>query len=174
MGRQIRRVPLDWLHPKDEDGEYIPLLDESFSEALAKFEAEERLWEAGTHEFQTKYGYKKEEFENFGEVDAPKPTPDRYRPDWKPGEATGFQLYQTVDEGAPISPVFATAEELIQHVTTKGDDWDQVWKRKDVEKMLEGKELPTMIRTELPEIPSVPTKIPTQDQSGDLRESKQR
>ena len=28
MGREVRKVPGDWQHPKDEKGHYIPLFDE--------------------------------------------------------------------------------------------------------------------------------------------------
>ena len=33
MGRKIRRVPPHWEHPKDKNGNYIPLHDQSFDEA---------------------------------------------------------------------------------------------------------------------------------------------
>lgn len=29
MGREIRRVPGDWLHPQDDDGNFIPMLEYS-------------------------------------------------------------------------------------------------------------------------------------------------
>jgi hypothetical protein len=33
-------------------------------------------------------------------------------PDFPEGTATGWQLYETTSEGTPVSPIFATAEEL--------------------------------------------------------------
>ena len=27
MGREVRMVPKDWIHPKDRNGKYIPLFD---------------------------------------------------------------------------------------------------------------------------------------------------
>lgn len=36
---------------------------------------------------------------------------DRDR-DWTPDEATAYQVYETVSEGTPVSPVFATREDL--------------------------------------------------------------
>ena len=38
MGRQLRKVAADWQHPKNEKGNYIPLLDGKFSERLTKWE----------------------------------------------------------------------------------------------------------------------------------------
>lgn len=35
-----------------------------------------------------------------------------------PPAGDGFQIWETVSEGSPISPVFATAEELAQHMST--------------------------------------------------------
>jgi len=37
----------------------------------------------------------------------------------------GWQVWQTVSEGAPVSPVFATAEELIDYLVEGGDEWDR-------------------------------------------------
>ncbi len=54
------------------------------------------------------------------------PPPDReYHRPWKDEEATWFQLWETVSEGTPVSPPFATAEELVQYLATNGDHWDQ-------------------------------------------------
>lgn len=41
----------------------------------------------------------------------------------EPPEGEGWQVWETVSEGSPISPVFATAEELARHLSTVGDDW---------------------------------------------------
>lgn len=38
-----------------------------------------------------------------------------------PGE--GWQLWETVSEGSPITPVFTTAEDLARYLSTTGDDW---------------------------------------------------
>ena len=48
----------------------------------------------------------------------------------QPPTGPGYQIWETVSEGSPISPVFATAEELARHMTTtrwgadKGTDYD--------------------------------------------------
>jgi len=48
--------------------------------------------------------------------------------DWEniePPKGEGWQVWETVSEGSPITPVFATAEELIEHLCTVGDLWKQ-------------------------------------------------
>jgi hypothetical protein len=62
MSREIRRVPPDWEHPKDEKGHYKPLFDRIHL--------------------------------------------------WKKGEATHYQIYEDVSEGTPVSPIFASLDEM--------------------------------------------------------------
>jgi hypothetical protein len=57
---------------------------------------------------------------------ATEPTPERYMPDFDiQDDERGWCLYETVSEGTPVTPVFATAEELIDHLATVGMDYDQ-------------------------------------------------
>jgi hypothetical protein len=49
-----------------------------------------------------------------------------------------WQVWETVSEGSPVTPAFATAEELIGYLVAKGDAWDQKrgsggWERKNAE-----------------------------------------
>jgi hypothetical protein len=54
------------------------------------------------------------------------PTPQTHMPDFStPADNLGWCLYETVSEGTPTTPVFATAEELINHLATVGEDYDQ-------------------------------------------------
>jgi hypothetical protein len=53
------------------------------------------------------------------------PDPKYYRPPWTEAEATWFQMYATVSEGTPVSPPFATKEELVEYLVANGDYWDQ-------------------------------------------------
>ena len=46
--------------------------------------------------------------------------------DWEPTQpprGEGYQVWQTVSEGGPISPVFATPEELATWMSTPGNGW---------------------------------------------------
>jgi len=52
------------------------------------------------------------------------PDPEYYRPEW--GDAPlGFAVYETVSEGTPVTPTFATEDELIDYLVENGDFWDQ-------------------------------------------------
>lgn len=56
-----------------------------------------------------------------------RPDPADYMPVFDiPEDDLGWCLYETVSEGTPTTPVFTTADELIDHLATIGQDWDQV------------------------------------------------
>jgi DNA-directed RNA polymerase subunit L len=62
----------------------------------------------------------------LAEKESEKPNPTHYMPVFDvPESELGWCLYQTVSEGAPVTPVFATADELIEHLSTIGQDWGQ-------------------------------------------------
>lgn len=62
----------------------------------------------------------------LAEHQAEKPDPAGYMPVFDvPEDELGWCLYQTVSEGTPVTPVFATAEELVEHLCTIGEDYDQ-------------------------------------------------
>lgn len=119
MGREIRKVPADWQHPTD-DGKrgYQPMHDKSFSDAAAEWKSEFVKWEAGTRPDYCSEECREFEFwEYFG---AP-PARAYYRPDWPDESRTHFQIYETVTEGTPVSPPFATVEELARWYADNGD-----------------------------------------------------
>ena len=56
-------------------------------------------------------------------------------------EATWFQAWETVTEGTPVTPPFATTDELVDYLVTRGDFWDQErgdgpWDRKSAEEFV--------------------------------------
>ena len=129
MGLEIRRVPPNWEHPRytkgdanrpEDVGTYRPCYDESYEDARKKWLAELWLWLDGKHESQEN-GYSSDydywEYSN---------TPDResYRPAFTE-EPTWFQVYETVSEGCPVTPPFATKEELVVFLYTHKDFWGQ-------------------------------------------------
>lgn len=125
MGREVRRVPPHWDHPKAmfPYGEgYQPMFDETFEHAVAEWEAEKKKFKSDPKEQAKakKYGYTT--YEEYA-GDAPD-HPEYYRP-WKDEEATWYQLWETVTEGTPVSPPFATPEELIDYLAKNGDFSDQ-------------------------------------------------
>lgn len=129
MGREIRKVPPNYVHPvyTDKDapnpravGQDRPLFDQHYDDARREWIDGLAAWEAGTHPDRAIPSEPCEYWEWCGNP------PDRayYRP-WKDEEATWFQVWQTVSEGSPVSPPFATEEELIQYLAANGDFWDQ-------------------------------------------------
>lgn len=124
MGREIRKVPPNWQHPKpsNERGErYQPMYARTFAEAAAEWKAEFAEWESGARP-----GYCSDENKTleFWEWSGMPPDRDYYSP-FTETEATWFQLFETVSEGTPVSPPFATREELAAYLAENGDDWDQ-------------------------------------------------
>src|SRR4030042_1413111 len=96
MGRGVRMVPKDWEHPKNErTGICQPLWDGSYKEEAKKFL--DMANKEGLQEAVDYMGCPREE---------------DYMPDWKPEERTHFMMYEDTSEGTPISPAFATPEEL--------------------------------------------------------------
>ena len=72
-----------------------------------------------------------------------------YRPKFE-DEPTWFQVYETVSEGSPVTPPFATREELVEYLVKNGDDWDQKqrtggWDRAAAEAFVRQEWAPSMI-----------------------------
>ena len=101
MGREVRMVPKDWKHPKDENGIYIPMHDESFIERHARWVSEFNDWQINPQSDCI-----------FSEWGGPEPTKESYIPDWPQEQRTHCMMYETCTEGTPISPAFETPEEL--------------------------------------------------------------
>ena len=98
MGREVRKVPADWKHPKDEHtGRYKPLYDGSWY-AERKKEWLDMLAEKGLQETLDYHGNP--------------PNAEDYMPDWPEAERTHLMMYEDTSEGTPISPAFKTPEEL--------------------------------------------------------------
>ncbi len=109
MGREVRRVPVNWKHPKAKGSNtYQPMYDQDFETASNEWKAQFKSWEDGTHEDFAEYGGKYE----FWEWDGDPPNSEYYRPKWSDEERTHIQMYETTSEGTPISPVMETPEEL--------------------------------------------------------------
>lgn len=95
MGREVRKVPTNWEHPKDHKGAYIPLYGRSYTKEAEKF-----LAMANKEGLQAAVEYQC------------CPDKEDYMPEWTEEEATHFIMYEDCTEGTPISPAFATPEEL--------------------------------------------------------------
>lgn len=132
MGREIRRVPPNYEHKQREAAfkmggwvkagpqpMYNELFDVKFAEWLADFDRiragnlddlERDCYPNGLSDWLLDEGWP--------------PDRDYYRT-WSDHEATWFQVWETVSEGTPVSPPFATREELASYLAVNGDFWDQ-------------------------------------------------
>lgn len=108
MGREIRRVPSNWIHPK-RNGHFIALYDEDHETAFSEWTKNNALWEAGKHPDQKDDGY--DYPEHFRDWDGGSPNPKYYRQKFE-SEPTHHQIYETVSEGTPTSPVFESLDEM--------------------------------------------------------------
>ncbi len=130
MGREIRMVPPNWEHPEGNNSGYQSMYDEDYPSAVKKWKDGYALWESGNHPSQT------EEYEYWDWEGMP-PDEESYRPKFTE-DATCFQMYETVSEGTPVSPIFKTKPELVDYLVERGDFWDQSrghggWERKNAE-----------------------------------------
>lgn len=120
MGREIRRVPVGYEHPKDErTGHYVPLYDRTWEDAMNEWLQEYGDWKADKDGERTrvteKYGAK-----SFAEWHGDPPSYETYRMPFPPDVALGFCMYETVSEGTPVSPIFATTDELVKWLIGEG------------------------------------------------------
>ena len=128
MGREIRRVPPSWEHPKAENnlrGDYYqPLYDQTYESARAGWLEGLRKWEAGEDPDREKYRRDNGEPFDYWEWEGSPPDRDYYRP-YSDDQQSWFQVYETVSEGTPVTPPFATEDELIDYLVNEGDFWQQ-------------------------------------------------
>lgn len=127
MGREIRRVPPHWEHPKRDDGSYQPMFDHSAQDRFLQWlEDFERFKAEEMKEACEEYGYDaRDAYAAFCDYDGGPPDHIYCRPNWSKSEATWFQVYETVSEGTPVTPAFETQAELVDYLVENGDFWDQ-------------------------------------------------
>ena len=90
MGREVRRVPASWSHPRDHEGHFIPL---HASFPYNEDEIQEGLRDGWLNDAPPYYGCS-------------------IMPDWSPAVRTHYQMHETTSEGTPISPIMETPEAL--------------------------------------------------------------
>lgn len=120
MGREVRMVPPGFEHPKDKRGNYIPLLKGPFSKCLAEWDEESAAWDRGeVLDYSTwpeKRTFKPRSdgtvSETYEDYAGSRPVAADYMPEFAEGTATHLCMYENTSEGTPISPTFATPEEL--------------------------------------------------------------
>ena len=136
MGREIRRVPEGWEHPTETrfgrgDG-FKPLHGDDYEAAARDWWERAKRWIEGATEDQEEYqrdSHASGEHRWYWDWDRPPPSRDDYV-DYQGKPCTHFQIYETVTEGTPCSPVFATIEDLVEWMVqpidspyNRGADW---------------------------------------------------
>lgn len=162
MGREIRKVPASWQHPlrdcphspwtggcdnaKRNNGKcYQPMFQTDYETAMAEWIENHQLWLSGKHPDQISG---RGDCQYFAQWDGNAPDVEYYRPRWKE-EPTWFQLYETVSEGTPVSPAFATEGELIDYLVVNGDSWGDGagYSKAAAERLVRGGWAPSLIMT---------------------------
>ena len=126
MGREVRRVPANWQHPRDAGGHLVPLLDGAFSAELSEWLEGERRWLAGEQQDYAAYpqiawkprGADKEC--TYTDWAGETPHAEDYMPEWPESERTHWQMYETTSEGTPLSPVMESPEALAHWLADNG------------------------------------------------------
>lgn len=105
MGREVRRVPADWQHPKYEQHEIYdrPYLSGRFKPLNKDYAEDAKNFLSMANEKGLQ-----EAIEYYGRA----PDKNNYMPDWPESECTHLMMYENTSEGTPISPAFDTPEGL--------------------------------------------------------------
>ncbi len=103
MGREVRRVPKDWQHPKENTGRGLQFKPLNVGYEWAAKEWLESLAKVGLQE-------------TIDDLGNP-PSKEDYMPEWSEAEADHIAMYEDTSEGTPISPAFKTPEELARWLT---------------------------------------------------------
>lgn len=143
MGRELRMVPPNWQHPEMKNGRGSqPMHSSTFEEVAKEWKDGFAAWERGE-----KPDYCTTPNVEYWEYNGAPPDDRAYYRPWKTEDATWFQLWENVSEGTPVTPPFATKEELIEYLVTKGCFWDdgKGWSRKAAENVVNGGYAPSMI-----------------------------
>lgn len=125
MGREVRRVPAFWEHPRytrenarpGQAGSYIPLLEwRDLKADQKKWDKNCRKWEEGlVWSSEAKQYVSKDpayRHKSWAEYDGRRPSYAHHMPMWTEEQCTHYQMYEDTSEGTPISPVMASPEEL--------------------------------------------------------------
>lgn len=127
MSRELRKVPANWEHPKLSNGNYQPLYNCFYGDAIKEWLEEHQQWEDGTHRDLLENPELKKEYPFYAMYFGNPPDVEFYQTvRYSAEELTHIQLYETCSEGTPTTPVFPAdqfeqlCEYAAKHATTFG------------------------------------------------------
>lgn len=141
MAYEIRKVPANWQHPKDEEGDYKALFDSiDFDRRTKRWDEENEMWAKGYRSGNGPGHYVPIEPEHqhmtYVQWTDVRPDPAWFMPQWPVAERTHYMLYEDVTEGTPLSPAFEKATDLLNWVIVndpnyarKPDEVRDFWQR---------------------------------------------
>lgn len=132
MSRAIRRVPANWKHPKDSAGRFIPMGETPYAVA-------EEEWQKGA----LNHDPAKHDGQSYKSIAGERPSKDCYI-EYDPKDAPWWQAYEETSNGTPVTPPFASKEELIEHLMDYGmKHYKTQMSKEAAEKFIEMEWLPT-------------------------------
>ena len=149
MERELRRVPSDWQHPRDDRWQLKPLHDRDYESALLDWiESGWRFVAGGSLE----YGPTDEEncprtWAGYAEWFGDAPEVEYHRPKWV-SEPTHYQVYETVSQGTPVSPVLSSKQAVVEWWMFVGDSFDGTLSREQAERWVELESSPSFAITD--------------------------
>jgi hypothetical protein len=122
MGRQVRRVPADWQHPKEYniyrgEDEYKPQHDRDWRAEAVQWDEDRAAWESGN---RPDYASDQPADFPYDQWAGQRPFSGDYMPNWPAEERTHLMMYEDTTEGTPISPAFETPEDLARWLADNG------------------------------------------------------
>lgn len=122
MGREVRKVRANWDHQAycERNNIGYPHLFDGFKAKLEAWLEGRDQWAKGLCKIGDDWEPIPQEYIDddpnldYEEWTGPQPDPKAYMPDWDKSERTHYQMYENTTEGYPISPVFATKQELLE------------------------------------------------------------
>lgn len=142
MGREIRNVPANWEHPKNNSGKYQPLMAnyvralEHYKDDVEEFIkhiAEVLSDKSETIIYKQKFTDPQKVFTYLTEDDQLTiPNIKDYMP-----SGSWCQLYEDVSEGMPLSPPFATKQKLVEWLSNNEDFWGSEWSKEAAQDIVE-------------------------------------
>ena len=126
MGREVRRVPADWKHPKHFtagihgiEERYKPLSPgQDYQSHVDDWDNGLTKWKSGFRPAHCTDPADKDMC--YEQWNGQRPHRDDYMPNWPASERTHYMMYEDTSEGTPISPAFATPEDLARWLADTG------------------------------------------------------